>query len=199
MLESRWQPFLPLFLLPFWPIAAFCTVHVGWSNRFCHALLNCFLSAEGAYTFLHVSMAVCSAPLLKFFFFFLPNTHQECFCVSSQFQDMKNLCADVCVRASVWNCACTNFFIFYHGFLFYSPTLPICSRLVAARCQCADVWPVSPSVRLCLESAKINRDNSLQWTAHLWYGTTFKVREMHFFHHCTAVIMIKVLHWQISE
>lgn len=197
MLESRWQPFLPLFLLPLWPIAAFCTVHVGWSNRFCHALLNCFLSAEGAYTFLHVSMAVCSAPLLKFFFSFYQTRIRNVSVSHHNFKIWKTWC--VCTRKCVELCLHIFFFFFIMVFFFYSRTLPICSRLVAARCQCADVWPVPPSVRLCLESAKINRDNSLQWRAHLWYGTTFKMREIHFSHLCTAVTMIKVLHWQISE
>lgn len=176
-------------------------MHVGWSNRFCHALLNCFLSAEGAYTFLHVSMAVCSAPLLNFFFSFYQTRIRNVSVSHHNFKIWKT-CAQMCVYAQVCGIVPAHFFIFFFlsWFSFFYPrTLPICSRLVAAQCQCADVWPVPPTVRLCLESAKINRDNSLQWTAHLWYGTTFKVREIHFSHLCTAVTMIKVLHWQISE
>lgn len=121
MLESRWQPFLPLFLLPLWPIAAFCTVHVGWSNRFCHALLNCFLSAEGAYTFLHVSMAVCSAPLLKFFFSFYQTRIRNVSVSHHNFKIWKT-CAQMCVYAQVCGIVPAHFFyFFYHGFLFLFP------------------------------------------------------------------------------
>lgn len=119
MLESRWHPFLPVFVA-FLTHRGFCTIHLGWSNRFCHALLNCFLSAEGAYTFLHVSMAVCSAPLLKFFFFFNQTRNRNVSVSHHNFKIWKT-CVQMCVYAQVCGIVPAQMFNFLSWFSFFIP------------------------------------------------------------------------------
>lgn len=69
----------PVFIV-FLTYFGFCILFEGQNNRFCHVLLNCFLSVESAHTFFDVSTAVpfvSFGPLIND----LPNTHHKCFCV----------------------------------------------------------------------------------------------------------------------